>query len=61
MKLPEIKEKIKDMKKRYGLSYSTYSEQDVDGEVKFVDFHIRFEVESGSIVNGSAAVPDQAQ
>jgi len=46
MKLEEIKRQIKDMKKRYGLTHSRCIEEEVDGEVRVIDFHVRYRVDS---------------
>ncbi len=42
--LNEVRETIADIKRRYGITHSKSVEDQVDGEIKFVDFTIRFKV-----------------
>ena len=44
MTLQEIKRAISEIKKRYGITHSNYKEDEVDGEIKFVELNIRFKV-----------------
>jgi len=45
MTLDEIKKQVEDMKRRYRLTHSKTIEEEIDGEVKFVDLNIRFKVD----------------
>ena len=45
MTLQEIKNAITEIKKRYRITHSNYKEDEVDGEVKFVELTVRFKVE----------------
>ncbi len=45
MTLHEAKEIVADIKKRYGITHFKCIEDGADGEVKFVDFNIRFKID----------------
>jgi hypothetical protein len=45
MTMADILKEISDMKKRYSFTHSKRTEEEVDGEIKFVDFHIRYKVD----------------
>ena len=48
MTLDQAKEfyrEIKDLKKRYGVSYSDYHEEERDGEVRFVNITLRAKID----------------
>ncbi len=36
---------IKDLKKRYGISYSDYHEEECDGEIRFVNIVLKLKIE----------------
>lgn len=45
MIMSDILKEIKDMKKRYSFTHSKRTEEEVDGGIKFIDFHIRYKVD----------------
>jgi hypothetical protein len=47
MTLQEVRDMIIDMRKRYNITHSKSIEDQIDGKVKFVDFHICFKVDDG--------------
>lgn len=38
-------QEIKEIKKRYGVSYSDYHEEESDGEIKFVNVTLKIKIE----------------
>ena len=48
MKLEEAKrlyQEIKEIKKRYGICYSDYHEEERDGEIKFVNVTLKIKID----------------
>ena len=48
MKLEEAKrlyQEIKEIKKRYGICYSDYHEEECDGEIKFVNVTLKIKID----------------